>query len=231
MTLGFTDMCCGKPLASIGLRERDYHLATGLKQQMDAAGAKQLVTACPNCYHHLRERLEGIQIVSLYGLFLQAGVRLEGNKKLTVHDSCPDRFDGKVGKEVRSLLSDYPLVEMKHHGQDAICCGSGGIVSMVDPELSNQRALERIAEFEASGAVHCIASCMACTYRLSRATSPGSIVHCLEMVFGIPVDYAQIQANIQAMWERKWGEYNLNRLLQARLISLASETEERNAST
>jgi fumarate reductase (CoM/CoB) subunit B len=231
MTLGITDMCCGKPLASIGLRERDYHLVDGLKQQMDAAGAKQLVTACPNCYHHLRERLEGIDIVSLYGLLRQAGIRPEGNNKLTVHDSCPDRFDGRVGKEVRSLLSGYPLVEMKHHGPDSICCGSGGIVSMVDPELAHKRTLERIVEFEATDAAHCITSCMACAHRLSRATSPGNVLHCLEMVFGIFVDYAQVEANIQAMWEGEWGEYNLHRLMHARLISMASETKESNAST
>ena len=90
---------------------------------------------------------------------------------------------------------------------------------MIDPELSEERARERMAEFEATGADRCVTACMACAHRLARGSSEGHVVHCLELVFGIPVDYAQLAANTQAMWEGEWGEYNLYRLSQAQLIT------------
>jgi len=219
MQIGFTEMCCGKPLISIGLEERTRQLLGGLREQMQAAGAKRLVTACPNCLHLLKEYLGDLELVSLYDLLREAGIRVQGEERLTVHDSCPDRYDMTTGPQIRALLSGHPLVEMKHHGKDTICCGSGGIVSMIDPELSDERARARMAEFEASGADRCVTACMACAHRLARGSSAEQVVHCLELVFGISVDYAQLAANTQAMWEGEWGAYNLYRLSQAQLMT------------
>jgi len=219
MPVGITDMCCGKPLASIGLEERATQMLKRLRAHMQTAGAARVITACPNCHHLLNEYIKDVELVSLYDMLRQAGVCVQGEERLTVHDSCPDRFDLTMGTQVRALLSGHSLVEMAHHGAETLCCGSGGIVSTIDPDLSNQRACQRMAEFSATGADRCVTACMSCAYRLARASPEGSVVHCLELVFDTPVDYAQLAANTQAMWEGEWGEYNLYRLSQAQLIA------------
>jgi Fe-S oxidoreductase len=86
------------------------------------------------------------------------------------------------------LLAGYPQMEMPSRGVDTICCGSGEIVSAVDPDLCPGRASCRLAEFSASGADACVTSCMACAHRLARAGVPGQVRHCQEYVFGLAVD-------------------------------------------
>ncbi len=218
LKVGFSDMCCGKPLYSIGLIEREQSYLDQLRDQLVQANASQLVTACPNCYYHLKERLQQVKILSLYSLLEESGVQIRGQTKLTVHDSCPDRFEGSIGREVRNLLSGHEIVEMTSHGENTICCGSGGIVSMIEPEICHERAQRRLNEFYQSGADACVTSCMACAHRLARASRPNETIHCLELVFNVRVDYTQIEANVQAMWQGEQGEINRQRLSQATLL-------------
>lgn len=217
--LGFTDLCCGKPLSSIGLVDRTKHLHNYIARQMKAAGASRLITACPNCMYQLKGFLPGIEVISLYDLLISNGLILKGNERLSVHDSCPDRYDMNIGENVRQLLSGYSLTEMEHHGQNTICCGSGGIVSMIDPELCEERANIRMKEWEDTHTEKCVTSCMACAHRLARASLPGNVIHVLEMIFNIKVDYTQIDHNARMMWEGEQGQKNLDRLSNSRLIA------------
>ena len=223
--VGITDMCCGKPLSSIGLGDRQKQLLANLQQQAEIAGAKQVVTACPNCFHALDGQLGDLEVVSLYDLLVETGVQVGGDKLLTLHDSCPDREGLNEGRQVRNLLKGYKQVEMAHHGANTMCCGSGGIVSMIDPDLCHQRAHERMAEFNDTEADLCVTACMGCSNRLAQATDPDNLVHVLELVFDTPVDNAQIRANVQAMWAGEWGDYNQYCLSQAKITSGFKEDE------
>ncbi|MDR3762814.1 MAG: (Fe-S)-binding protein [Acidobacteriota bacterium] len=226
MAVGVTELCCGKVLESIGLEARTAQLKRYLLAQLRAAGATRLVTACPNCHASLSGALEGIEVISLYSLLRDAGVELSGSQKLTIHDSCADREKGQFGGELRAMLGSHPLVEMEHSRQETICCGSGGIVPMVAPELCSQRAQRRIEEFERTGAECMVTQCMSCSRRLSSQAQTGQVRHCLELLFGIAVDYEQIAANQQSMWEGECGELNRARLEQAKIFT----EEERGAS-
>lgn len=227
-TVGFSDQCCGLPLSSIGLAERDNGLLADLSQRLRAAGARQLVTTCPNCYYHLQNRLGEVKVVSIYDLMVKAGIQAGGGLSLTIHDACADRFSQAIGREVRHLLAGYPLVEMEHHGATALCCGSGGIVSMVDPELCQTRAQTRLAEFDETGAARCVTACMGCAKRLVAALPAGSgassrVIHLLELIFDLPVDHNQVQQQVTAMWQGEWGDYNLQLLAQARPVTMSGE--------
>lgn len=211
-TVGLSSLCCGKPLDSIGLSGDASNYLLRLRQFLDRAGSKRIVTACSNCQAHLKAHLPDMEIQSIYALMRQEGIRLEGAETLTFHDSCPDRDNPHTPADIRALLGGYPQVEMTSHGQNTICCGSGGIVSMIDPELCAERAERRLAEFAASGADVCITSCMACAHRLARRGGSRQVRHCLEAVFGIEVDYEQVAAKTRGMWEGSQGELNLQRL-------------------
>ena len=175
------------------------------------------MTSCPSCDATLKLHLPDVEILSIYALMLEAGIRVGGTDKITIHDSCPDRYNNKNAQDVRALLAGYPQVEMASHGEDTFCCGSGGIVSMIDPDLCRARAERRLAEFRASGADTCVTSCMACSHRLARSARPGQVRHCLEKLFAIQVDYGQAERNARLMWEGRKGEINAQRLSNARV--------------
>jgi len=57
---------------------------------------------------------------------------------VTVHDPCAIRFESAIHDAARDLLAQKELQveEMKHHHTKTICCGEGGSVGFLTPELS-----------------------------------------------------------------------------------------------
>ncbi len=233
--IGFSARCCGLPLFSIGLKERAETYLAGLENDFAGQGVQRLVTACPNCFYFLREHLREIEVCSLYQLMVEAGVKIPGRASVAVHDSCPDRFSGEVGRSMRGLLEPGALEELPHHGPKTLCCGAGGIVSMIDPAVSAVRAQHRRMEIENSATAVCISACMACVKRLSAIEtaapesggSESKIRHLLELVFDCRIDHAELDHRLAMMWRGQRGERNLQRL-QAAASSLdnPSATEE-----
>jgi len=215
--VGLSDECCGLSLMHIGLAERAEHFAARLTAQFANTGATRVVTACSNCYYYLNETVQDVEIVSLYDLMDAHHFQIHGEEVLTVHDSCPDR-SGQIGAALRHVLAGTHLVEMPHHGASTCCCGSGGIVSMVDPDLCTERARARLAEFEQTRADKCVTACVSCAYRLARGSTRPCVAHLLELAFAIRVDYDQVHARAEAMWEGEWGEYHRARLAGAKVI-------------
>jgi len=201
-------------LDCIGLAEDNERHLDCLRSEIKSAGARRIITACPNCEVQLQSQLNEIEVLSIYEIIKDTGFRSGGSERITFHDSCPDRYRGKNPADVRELLSGFSQVEMLSHGEDTICCGSGGIVSTVDPDLCTSRAQRRMVEFSNTGADTCIANCMACAHRLAHVGQPGQVKHVLEILFGFEIDYAQIEMNIKKMWDGEIGELNLQRLSQ-----------------
>jgi fumarate reductase (CoM/CoB) subunit B len=215
--LGFSELCCGEPLHNMGLKQRADQYSHYLGEMLRKAGADTIITACPGSFGYLTKSLPEIKVLSLYRLMNEAGIRVTTEERLTVHDSCADRrsYGPKAGEDVRHMLEGNELVEMKHHGKRSLCCGSGGVVSLVDPELFLKRARRRLGEFEETGAHRMITACMTCVYSLSQVSKPYQVAHFLELVFGITVNQGQILENLYAMWDGEPGEANQARLLQA----------------
>ncbi len=214
--VGFSEACCGLSLSEIGLAERAADYAAHLRTQLARMHAHRIVTACPNCYYYLQDTLKDMQVVSIYNLMEQDHFGIAGESVLAIHDSCPDR-QGVIGSMLRRLLAGSRLVEMAHHGTTTLCCGSGGIVSLLDRELCAERARVRWEEFDQTGADQCVTACMACAYRLQRARPGNQVVHLLELAFGIRIDYEEVAARVHWMWEGEWGEYNRARLAAAKV--------------
>ncbi len=215
--VGLLVTCCGLPLVQMGAAERGAEYTSALRQSVEATGARRIVTVCPTCHDHLQGQPwpAGTEVVSLYQLMAEAGVRapVSRRSKMTIHDSCPERRV-KLGGYTREILGDYDLVEMAHSGDEAICCGSGGLVGMANPASCFRQAEVRMAEFRQVSAARCLTYCMTCALTLSAA-APGKVGHILELVFNLPVDYAEIQRRSGAMWKGEAGKVNLERLAGA----------------
>jgi Fe-S oxidoreductase len=212
--VGFCELCCGKTLEMMGLAEREEQWVDKLEAALQAQGVERLVVACPNCYYQLKGHFQKIRVQHIYELMAAEGVQVSGEGMLTVHDSCPDRVEGAVGGWMRQILGGYPQVEMTHHGASSICCGSGGLVGALSPELADERAQTRLAEFQQSGAQTLVTGCMTCAQRLSASGGGEHVVHILELTLGKRVDRERIQAQEERMWEGGQGEANLQRLAE-----------------
>ncbi len=214
-------MCCGMPLLEMGLTERAKRYERSFWQKVKETGARRVVVACPNCFHHLiaSELKKDIEVVSMLELMAKSGLRVPSakGKKITIHDSCPSRY-GEMGKWARQLLGDYEITEMEHHGKNSLCCGSGGVVSMVDKELHDKRSKRRLEEFKNTGADICATYCMACWHTLSQKAVQGDVRFILELVFDQFIDHAEYQNKLQAMWEGEWGVYNDFRLRNSQML-------------
>lgn len=220
--IGVSFQCCGAPLEQMGQRERAEAYGAGLWEHILRVGTRTLVTACPTCHARMSATRPDcdVQILSLFQLMAESGLRVPvpGPGKVTVHDSCSDR-EGLIGGAVRELLRDCKLVEMEHHGKETICCGSGGLVSAVDPDLCVERALRRVKEIEGVEAETCVTYCMSCTHRLAARGDLSSIHHILELVFGVAVEHEEFDRLVHGMFQGERGEENYLRLQNSSLTA------------
>jgi fumarate reductase (CoM/CoB) subunit B len=215
--VGLLPACCGLPLVQMGAAERAAKYMAALRQSVNATGVRRIVTVCPTCHGHLQGQPwpAGTEVISIYQLMVEAGVcvPVSRRRKITIHDSCPER-QVKLGRYMREILSNHDIVEMVHSGAETICCGSGGLVGLVDPDACSRQAEVRMEEFGRVAVALCVASCVTCAFTLS-AVAPGKVRHILELVFNLPVDYAEIQRRSEAMWQGEPGEVNLKRLAES----------------
>ncbi len=220
-SVGILVDCCGAPLYQIGLRKRFDDYTNRLRRSILNKKARQVVTACPTCHERLVKAFpQGeVRVVSLFESMSKTGLQAKpcGSGKITIHDSCTDR-SGTIGSYVRKLLGGFEIVEMPHNGPNTICCGSGGIVSAINPEICSQRAQERIGEVEDTGADICATYCMSCAHRLSAEGGAAEVRHILELVFDQWVDQERFEQRNGDMWQGETGENNMDLLLQSEVI-------------
>jgi heterodisulfide reductase subunit D len=176
-TLGGEEWCCGYPLISAGLpvSELVAHNLEAVKELR----AKTLITTCPSCYHtwehHYQPDFVQVKHSTEYlAELLEAGrvplQRLE--KRVTYHDPCDLGRKSQVYDAPRSIIRAIPgieFVEMEDHGENAMCCGGGGNLESIDPDLSRAVARLRLEQAQAVGAEAIISACQQCERTLSMA--------------------------------------------------------------
>ncbi|GAB6909238.1 conserved hypothetical protein [Desulfosarcina cetonica] len=220
--VGASLQCCGAPLYQMGLAARAKDYSERLWRSIEDRGVRRVVTACPTCHQRLVETNNSdLEVISIFKLMAEAGLGVSdtGFKTVTVHDSCTDR-SGAIGKCVRKLLAGLNVKEMAHSGTDTICCGSGGIVSAVDPDICEARAAARMREVSETGADVCVTYCMACAHRLNAQSKGNSVRHILELVFNEPVDHEAFNEKNYNMWTDETGEENSDLLMQSEVLDL-----------
>ena len=89
----------------------------------------------------------------------------ETNKTVTYHDPCDLGRNSGVYDAPREVLTAIPgieLVELAQNRQFSICCGGGGNLEMVNPELSGKVAQMKLEEIKKTGAEMVVSSCQQC---------------------------------------------------------------------
>lgn len=202
---GMAVKCCGKPLTQLGLTQRADDAARRLLASFRAHKVRELIVACPGCYYELRPLLApaGIRLRTVYEALGPTTAGAGDGRVYTVHDSCPDRFEGIFGRQVRERLtaSGFKLAEMAHSGRGALCCGSGGMVSHFRPDLTAGLVGGRLAEARQAGAAVLVSYCVSCAAKFAGAADGLEAAHALGLLLGRRDDFAAPKKKLAAMLE------------------------------
>ncbi|MBW1720648.1 MAG: FAD-binding protein [Deltaproteobacteria bacterium] len=180
-TLAKDEVCCGFPLFLMGSDEFEEH-AKKMIEKIRATGAGELITPCAGCYKTFKKLypeygdlgLEVYHSVTYFEKLVAEGkIKFKGDlgKKVTYHDPCDLGRSFKIFEEPRNILKAIPgleYVEMARNRLQARCCGGGGGVSAISPELSVQMAEERVRDALAVGAEIIVSGCAACKDNLRK---------------------------------------------------------------
>jgi Fe-S oxidoreductase len=170
--LGEDEPCCGEAALSLGHQPFFSELAGRALDVFREKRVSHLVTISPHCFdsfkHHYPVYHSGDQVIQIrhYSQYLNQLIedgRLKwGNtieKRLTIHDPCIlSRRDGETDilRTILKSIEGLAVVEMEHHGADALCCGGGGGRMFLET-----KAQERFADLRLDEALECQADIMA----------------------------------------------------------------------
>jgi Fe-S oxidoreductase/FAD/FMN-containing dehydrogenase len=165
--MGEDEACCGIPMKVAGKWDVFEEIYEHNTSEARKRGAKTIVTSCPACalvwkelYANLAaERGEEYEFEVKHYSELVADAIADGtlefdhevNKKLTFHDSCHmGRAQGNYEppRDIIKAIPGVEYVEMEHHHEDALCCGS--VLTLIGetpvaPELGKMRLDEAVA--------------------------------------------------------------------------------------
>jgi Fe-S oxidoreductase len=186
--LGAEEVCCGFPLIGAGMMEEAERLIRQNIERVEQRKIKTLVTGCPSCYHtwtHVYPEVLGHELGVEVQHFTQFLLRCvtdgsldvseldELDEVVTYHDPCDLGRNAGIYDEPRRVITSLPgvtFVEMAHHGKEALCCGGGGNLQSVDPDLTKAIADTRIEEARETGATTLVTACQQCVQVLTEAS-------------------------------------------------------------
>jgi len=181
--LGEGEWCCGFPLIGAGMSRELEKLKAHNIDKIKEVEAKSVVFSCPSCYRTWKE-LYNTDVELLHSSHLLERLIKENkiplkelNLTVTYHDPCDLGRNSGVYEPPREVLRMIPgvkLVELENNREKTVCCGGGGNVEMVDPELSAGIAQKKIDEIQDTGADIIVTSCQQCVRTIStRARKQG----------------------------------------------------------
>jgi heterodisulfide reductase subunit D len=193
--MGESERCCGYPLLASGQTEAAAALRQHNAEMVKAMGAQMVVFNCPSCTLTWRElyseALPGVEFK--HATELLAELVGDGRLKLgelpvsvTYHDPCDLGRNGQVYDAPRQVLEAVPelkLVEAANSRERGLCCGGGGDLEMVDPELTDRVGINALRKLAATDVEKIITACPQCVRMFrSAAENAGSPVEVLDIV-------------------------------------------------
>lgn len=158
-----------KPSHDLGRHEFFQSAFLPLVGFLEKHGVRRVLTACPSCHKIFRTYAEGLDTVAVWeavdpGRLFSLGA---ASGTVLVHDPCPYREVPEAREAVRRVVRRLGLSvrEPKRAGDRTLCCGEGGAVGSVSPDLARRWAERRKAE--ADGGV-VVTACAGCTAFLGR---------------------------------------------------------------
>ncbi len=142
--IGVLMNCCGVPAEILGLEDESAQAREQILNAMGELGAEELIAACPQCQEILTDRFPEARVSSVWEVLAETWdpVQRFDDFKFAVHDPCRSRHNPEVHSAIRTLVrtSGAEVVETDYSHERTRCCGSGGKIENVDPELFSRIA-------------------------------------------------------------------------------------------
>lgn len=177
--IGIVLDCCTKPSHDLGNEDHFNAMFGEMKNYLLTHGIKTVLLACPNCHKIFSNYGTEFEICSVYEVLDRIGS--PGTKKLAetivLHDPCTARFNFPAQKAVRNLLKKkgMRIEEQTHSGKTTLCCGEGGAVGCLAPELAKTWGKKRIEEAKE---LRIVSYCAGCTHTLG---AHAETIHILDL--------------------------------------------------
>ncbi len=206
--LGNNEWCCGFPMYVAGMLDELDALRSHNIARLTSLGAKAVVFNCPSCFYswrklyaaHLPEGVELYHATQFIAKLLAEGrLRPEaGPLTVTYHDPCDLGRNSGVYDEPREVLRQLPgvtLREPEFTRELAHCCGGGGDLEIVKPDLATSICANTLTELRATGADALVVACPQCKRMFQAAARKQApdfeVVDIIELVHRVTVDAAR----------------------------------------
>ena len=179
--LGNEEKCNGDTARRLGNEYLAQMLIMENVETLNKYGVKKIVTACPHCFHSLKNEYKqfgGNYEVFHHTQFIEKMIN-EGkiellnnnsNEKLTYHDSCYlGRYNNIYDSPRKTLnnLNGFDYLEMKRNKSRGFCCGAGGGRMFLEDEEGGKINNERTKEALDTGANKIASACPFCMTMLT----------------------------------------------------------------
>ncbi|MHA1730425.1 MAG: (Fe-S)-binding protein [Promethearchaeota archaeon] len=173
-------VCCGAPSVLAGDLDTARELAKKNAEYINELGVNAVVCECPECTYALREQYKALGVeldapvvhaTEWIAKLLDEGkidvepVDESSGEVASYHDPCVLARKLKVTEAPRAILDRlFPETfrESFYKGDETHCCGYGGLVNVVDPEVAAKMSRKRLAEFDKVGARTITTCCPTC---------------------------------------------------------------------
>ena len=181
--------CCGHDQKWQGLSEVFEKLKAYNQKKLGESGIDTLVTSCAECFRTfaLDYELDGMKVMHTTEYLVEKGfdmdLSVDEDVTVTYHDPCRlgrqmDLYDKP--RDLVESVEGVSLVEMEHHGEDALCCGVSSM--MACNENSRALRLQRFDEVKATGADVMLTTCPKCVAHFECLKFEGDPRHDFEIL-------------------------------------------------
>jgi len=181
--------CCGHDQKWQGLSEVFEKLKAYNQKKLGESGIDTLVTSCAECFRTfaLDYELDGMKVMHTTEYLVEKGfdmdLSMDEDVTVTYHDPCRlgrqmDLYDKP--RDLVKSVEGVSLVEMEHHGEDALCCGVSSM--MACNENSRALRLQRFDEVKATGAEVMLTTCPKCVAHFECLKFEGDPRHDFEIL-------------------------------------------------
>jgi Fe-S oxidoreductase len=182
--------CCGYLQYLAGDLPAATAFLRGNLEVLQRRGIRTLVTTCAGCYHMFRViyprlstewRDQDVEVLHsaelLTCLLRETKLQVRGSPskralRVAFHDPCDLGRKSGVFEPPRDAIRRLPnveLVEMEQNRENGFCCGAGGGLRVVNPEMSLDIASDRVSQAEQVHADMLVSACPACLWNLGQA--------------------------------------------------------------
>jgi len=147
--VGMMLSCCGAPAYWAGREDEFRSVCDEFLADWKALGQPELVVACSTCFRMFAEHLPQVPTTSIWQLmeethFPPAAAATAG-RVLAIHDPCTTRPYPVIQEAIRRIVKRLGVSaeELTLSRDKTECCGFGGLMQNVNPDLSREVAARR----------------------------------------------------------------------------------------